>query len=48
MADKSTGGKDATGRNRNAIMPASVSPAVSKVVATGLLMKTEEMFIAAP
>jgi hypothetical protein len=48
IADKSTSGKEATGRNVNAIMPVSVSPAVSKMVATGLFMKTEETFIAAP
>jgi hypothetical protein len=48
IADKSTGGKEATGRNLNATMPASVNPEVSKAVATGLFIKTEEMFMPAP
>ena len=39
MVGKSTGGKGETGSSRKAIAPASASPMVSSVVATGLLMK---------
>ena len=44
MVGKSTCGSGATGSNRKAITPASASPAVSSVVATGRLMNGAEMF----
>jgi hypothetical protein len=48
IAERSTKGSEATGRRVNATMPARTRPTVRSVVATGLLMAGDEMFIAAP
>src|SRR3984893_13642009 len=48
IADRSTKGSEATGRRVNATMPARTRPIVRSVVATGLLIAGDEMFIAAP
>src|SRR6185295_11767033 len=47
MVGKSTCGRAATGRRRKAIAPASATPIVSSVVATGRLINDAEMFTAA-
>src|SRR6185369_9174871 len=44
MVGKSTCGRGDTGRRRKASTPASTSPIVSRVVATGRFMKGAEMF----
>jgi hypothetical protein len=48
IADRSTNGNEATGSSANAMMPASIKPTVRSVVATGLFMNGDEIFIAAP
>src|SRR5580698_1481355 len=48
IVGKSTWGKGETGRTLKAIAPASVTPAVSNVVATGLRMKGAEIFTLPP
>src|SRR6202030_1419770 len=48
IADRSTKGSEATGRRGNATMPASTRPTVRSVVATGLFIAGDEIFIAAP
>src|SRR5580658_5771573 len=48
IVGKSTCGKGETGSTLNAIAPASVTPAVSSVVATGLRMKGAEIFTLPP
>src|SRR5580658_9964585 len=45
---KSTCGSGATGSTMKAIAPAMATATVSRVVATGRLMKGAEMFMAAP
>ena len=45
IVGKSTRGRGDTGSKRKAIAPASASPIVRSVVATGLLMKGAEMFM---
>src|SRR6266702_3703655 len=48
MVGKSTWGSGDTGRSRKAITPASTSPKVRRVVATGRFMKGAEMFMMVP
>jgi hypothetical protein len=48
IVGKSTCGSGDTGKIRNATPPASAIATVSKVVATGRLMKTSEMFMTIP
>src|ERR1700733_8047304 len=46
IAERSTKGNEATGRYRNAIMPANATLTANSVVATGLFMNGPEKFIA--
>ena len=48
IVGKSTCGSGATGNRRNAIAPASATPNVSSVVATGRSMNGWEMFMSVP
>ena len=48
MVGKSTWGSGDTGRRRKAMMPASRSPTVRSVVATGRRMNVAEMFMEDP
>ena len=48
MVGKSTCGKGETGRTLNAMAPTSVMPAVSRMVATGRRMNSEEIFTFPP
>jgi hypothetical protein len=48
IVGKSTWGSGDTGRKRAARIPARARPKVSRVVATGLLMKMAERFMPVP
>ena len=48
MVGKSTSGSGDTGKKRAAMIPARAIPSVSRVVATGLLMKMAEKFMPVP
>src|ERR1700730_12091693 len=45
IAERSTKGKEATGRYRKAIMPANATLTANRVVATGLFINGAEQFI---